>query len=105
MLNKYIHSKKHLTDTSFVNVAREGIVDVETFVALDNEDFSRLQLNTGQRKKIQKYQIRLLEKYNAIPVKENAEEEGEDDFLEDEEEADSTKNENAVQPISLEKVT
>lgn len=76
-------------------------MDIETFIALDNEDFCRLQLNTGQRKKIQKYQHQLLEKYNAVPVKENPEEQEEDDLIEED---DSTEYE-AGHSISLEKVT
>ncbi|XP_062550816.1 uncharacterized protein LOC134215705 isoform X1 [Armigeres subalbatus] len=34
----------------------EGILDMETFAMLDETDFNRLNLNTGQRKKIQKLQ-------------------------------------------------
>ncbi|XP_062538721.1 uncharacterized protein LOC134206996 [Armigeres subalbatus] len=63
---------------------------METFIALDNNDFCRLQLNTGQRKKIQKYQTQLLEKYNAVPVEEDTEKLEdiiEEDYLSDFEQA------------------
>nr|XP_029725221.1 uncharacterized protein LOC109418169 [Aedes albopictus] len=59
----------------------EEIIDVETFVALDNTDFCRLELTTGQRKKILKYQSQLLKKFNCVPVKENSQQE--EDFVEE----------------------
>ncbi|XP_058817123.1 uncharacterized protein LOC131680425 [Topomyia yanbarensis] len=49
----------------FCRELKEDIHDVETFISLDDGDFTRLELSTGQRKKIQKRQREIIESNNA----------------------------------------
>ena len=68
---------------------------------MDNTDFCRLELTTGQRKKILKYQSQLLKKFNCVPVKENSQQE--EDFVEEASE-DTAECEIVGDSISLENV-